>query len=241
MNELRFSLSREDVVFMELKNFHLRRVNAIVSGEAPLRKREGGILVLHLVPETSIFSQKLLDGQILKEHGKSIRTLGSHASYSRFNVDGFLHHSGETEINAYCQLFRDGRLESVTSNIGYRINQSENSRFALRCSLLEKGVFAVVDDYLKFCRALDIPHPVWLFSALVECQGFGIQTNRMFHEFSMNTVDRSPAIIPEIRITSFDVDSKKILRPWCDTLWQASGLEKSANYDQDGNWNEPRY
>ena len=224
---------------MELKNLHLQRVNAIVSGEEPLRKRDGGILVLHLFPESSAFSRKLLDGRVLKEYGTSIRPLGGRGGYTRFNVDGFLHHNGETEINAYSQLFRDGRLESVTSGVGYRINHVEDSRVAMRCSLLEKGVFDLVGEYLSFCKAIETPLPIWLFSALVECNGFGIISHQMFQEFSVQTVDRSPAIIPEITITSFDLD-RKMLRPWCDTLWQTSGMEKSLNFDQDGNWKEPR-
>ena len=124
--------------------------------------------------------------------------------------------------------------------LAYPINQSPKSQFAFRCSLLESAVFDLVDNYVRFCKETDVPQPIWLFSALVECQGFRFMTNRRFHDFSEKSVDRSPAFIPAIEITSFDSDSKKLLQPWCDTLWQTSGLEKSLNYDQEGNWQAPR-
>jgi len=61
-----------------------------------------------------------------------------------------------------------------------------------------------------------------------------------FRDLSKHAVDRSPATLPELQITQFDTDVKQLLRPWCDTLWQASGLERSFNFDKEGNWQEPR-
>lgn len=241
MEESQSGLSREEIIFRRMKDFHLQRVNAVANGDVPLDNRDGGILVLHLISESSVFSRRSLDAGTLKEHGTRIRPLGDRGGNTRFNVDGFLNHSGYQEVRAYSQLFRNGRLESVMSDVGYPVNQQmENSLYTIRCSLTERAVFEVVHDYLRFCQAVDFEPPVWLFSALVECKGFRMMTDRRFRDLSEKAVDRSPAVLPELEITNFDTDSQQILHPWCDALWQASGLERSLNYDQDGNWRERR-
>ena len=53
--------------------------------------------------------------------------------------------------------------------------------------------------------------------------------------------DRLPAaFFPEVEIGSLDEEPVKLLRPWCDTLWQACGMERSFNFDQEGKWRERR-
>ena len=235
------ALSKEEIVFQRMQDFHCQRVSAVVAGDVPLEKREGGILVLHLIPESTVLTRSLLDSTSLKEHGGRIRPLGELGGQSRFNVDGFLNFVGDQKVRAYSQFFRDGRLESVMSDVGYAVNHHvENPPLAIRSSLCERAVFDVIHDYLKVCKVIGIKPPIWMFSALVECEGFRMMTDRMFRDVSDKAVDRSPAILPELKITSVDAEPQQLLRPWCDTLWQASGLERSFNYDQDGNWHEQR-
>lgn len=239
MDQQQFSLPREEIIFQRMKNFHLQRVSAVASGDVPLQQRDGGILVLHLIPESCVFSHGSMDGAALKEHGCRIRPLGNHGGNIRFNVDGFLNQSGYQEVLAYSQLFRDGRLESAMSDVGYPVNQHvENSPHAIRHGLVEHSVFGVVGDYLQFCKAVEFEPSVWLFSALVDCQGFRMATGR-FRDLS-GSVDRSPAILPEFEIADFETAPQHLLHPWCDYLWQATGLERSLNYDDEGNWHEPR-
>lgn len=240
MDEQQVGLPREEIIFQRMMDFHLQRVSALVSHDVPLQSRDGGILILHLIPESCIFSRGLLDGKTLKEQGKRVPPLGDHGGTTRFNVDGFLNYSGHPEVSAYSQLFRDGRFESVMSDVGYPVNrQVEKTPYAIRSGLIERAVFKVVENYLRFCNDFDFEPPVWLFSALVECKGFRMVTGA-FRDVSEKAVDRCPAVLPELEIANFDAEPEQLLRPWCDALWQASGLERSFNYDQDGNWHEPR-
>lgn len=240
MEETAFTLSREEIIFQRMKDFHRQRVGTVANGETPLDKQAGGILVLHVIPESCVVSRKVLDVLTLREQGTRIRPLGKRSGDTRFNVDGFLNQSGCQQVRAYSQLFRDGRLEAVMSDVGYRVNHhAEESPHAIRCSVLEQAAFDVVGDYLKFCHATEFNPPLWLFSALLGCTGFRVVTG-VFEDLSDEAVDRSPAFLPELEITGFDIDVQLLLRPWCDTLWQASGLERSCNYDKDGNWHKPR-
>lgn len=241
MNEQLFGMPREEVIFQRMKDFHLQRVSAVEKADSPLQQRAGGILVLHLIPECCVFSQSKLDGDILKEQGTRIRPLGDRGGNTRFNVDGFLNYSGYEEVRAYSHLFRDGRLEAVMSDVGYPVDRhTEKSPYAIRCGLIERSIFDVVHAYLRFCQEIEIVPPVWLFSALVECEGFRVMTDRRFHDLSDQAVDRSPAVLPELKIKELNNDPQQLLHPWCDWLWQAGGIEQSFNYDKEGNWHEPR-
>ena len=241
MDEQLLGLPREEIVFQRMRDFHLQRVSNVENADAPLQQREGGILVLHLIPESCIFSRTSLDGGTLKEQGTRIRPLGDRGGNTRFNVDGFLNYSGYEKVRAYSQLFRDGRLEAVMSDVGYPVDrQAEKSPYAIRCGLTERSVFEVVHDYLKFCEVVKFEPPVWLFSALVDCKGFRMMTDRRFGDLSEKAVDRSPAVLPELAITNFDFEPQQLLQPWCDLFWQSSGIERSYNYDQEGNWHAPR-
>lgn len=240
MDEQLLGLPREEIVFLRKKDFHIQRVSTVENADVPLQQREGGILVLHLIPESCILSRQSFDSSTLKEHGTRIRPLGDSGGYTRFNVDGFLNYSGNQEVRAYSQLFRDGRLECVMSDVGYPVNhQVENSPYAIRHGLIERAVFESVSDYRNFCKSVAIKPPVLLLSALVACKGYRMATGR-FRDLSEEAVDRSPAFLPELLIDDFDTSVEQQLRPWCDTFWQASGLERSFNYDQEGNWQEPR-
>lgn len=239
MDEVEFGMSRDEIAFMRMKEFHRQRVNAVETNDVPLTERDGGILVVHFIPEGCLLSKNVFDGSILKEYGTRLRPLGDRGGNTRFNVDGFLNCSGAQNVMAYSQLLRDGRVESVMSDVSYSLNRNaENGPYAIRHGLIERAVFDLFSDYQRFCKAVKCESPLWLFSALVECKGHRMQAGR-FRDFAGTGIDRSPAILPELKISTCDGEPQKVLRPWCDLLWQAAGVERSFNFDQEGNWREP--
>jgi hypothetical protein len=229
-------LSRDELIFHRMVTFHRERVEAIQRGSSPLVKHQGGTLVVHLIPHRCAGSRHQFEWARLKEHGKPIRPLGERGGYSRFNVDGYLHYNREREITAYSQVFRDGRLEATMTDIGYQ----QNGAWVVRDTICESGVFALVSAYLIFCKGIELEPPLTLFSALVGCNGFRFAINPRWVDLSEYAVDRSPAYLPEIEIPSLDVEPQPFLRLWCDTFWQAGGVEKSYSYDEEGKWHERR-
>jgi hypothetical protein len=234
-----FGLPIEEFVYQQMREFHFNRLDLIANGNAPLDNREGGVIVVHLIPESSVLEHRSIDANILATRGSRIRPLGDGGGNTRFNVDGFLNRSGYRGVRAYSQLFRNGRVEAVMSGVGYRVRpEAEKSPYVIRCSLTERAVLEVVHDYLELCEEIHFEPPIWLFSALVECKGFRMMTDKAFQDLSKEEVDRSPAVLPEFRITNLRSGVQELLHQWCDTLWQASGLQRSLNFDHDGNWHE---
>jgi hypothetical protein len=233
-------LSEDEVAYHRMAEFHRQRVDAVASGLSPLGKREDGILVVHLIPRWCVLGRDRLDGTKLKDHGRTVPPLGCQGGgYTRFNVDGLLNYDGHQGVRAYSQLYRDGRLEAAMSNVSFPVDRHQKD--AVRClrdSACEQAAFHLVGAYLGYCQAVGLSPPIQMFSALVGCEGVRIKTDLTFGDLSEHGIDRSAAFLPDIEIPALDAEPRKLLRPWCDTLWQSCGLERSSSFDEDGNWRE---
>ena len=234
-------LSEEELVFYRMVTFHRERVEAVAANTKTLSKLQKGILIIHLIPQQCVIGRSRFESTKLKEHGIRVCPLGERGSNSRFNVDGLRNSGGRDEVRAYSQIYRDGRVEAVMSDAAYpHDRQQEQSGFVLRDIICEKGAIDLVRSYLVFCKAMEIAAPIWMFSALLDCEGVGFLTDRNCRDVSEHSIDRSPAFIPELEITALDTKVDSLLQPWCDSLWQTSGLERSWSYDEQANWHERR-
>ncbi len=125
-------------------------------------------------------------------------------------------------------------MSDATYHLG---DQGQRKMFVIRDSICEAAVFKTTSAFLKVAESLGLERPVWLFSALVGCKGVSICTNWGFRDLSKYSVDRDPCFLPELEITPGDMPIENILQPWCDTMWQSFGEERSRNY-KDGEWRE---
>lgn len=234
-------LSQDEVLFHHMETFHRQRVEAIVAGQSPIGKRDDGVLIVHLLSKTCFASRIRLDTAKLKEIGSQIPSLGEGGSYFRFNTDGFLHYDEYKRVRSYSLLFRSGHLEGVMTEVKHQLGRDqENSLFVLRDSICEKAVLNTVKVFLNATEPLGLEYPIWMFSALIGCEGAYICTNWSCHDLSKHSVDRPVCFLPELEIASNNEQLDKLLKPWCDTLWQACGMERSFNFDNDGNWRDRR-
>ena len=51
--------------------------------------------------------------------------------------------------------------------------------------------------------------------------------------------DRATIVIPDV-LLSAGVPAEQSLRPMFDLIWQAAGLRRSYNYDDQGHWAPPQ-
>lgn len=235
-------LSHDEIALHRMSCFHRESVGSVVNGSSLLTKSVNGVLVIHLIPQNSVMNQTRIEAAQLEKYGNRIPLIGGYTAQSRFNVDGYLNHSSRADnVRAYTQVFRDGRLEAVGTNISYPVDErNENSPLALRDGFLEHQVFEIIKCYFSFCNSLNIEQPIWMYSALIDCEGIGICNDRAFRELSEFSIDRSPAYLPEIKLDPSDCNSIKGIQLWCDYLWQSVGFERSFSFDNDGNWRERR-
>ena len=240
-------LTEEEILFHRMETFHRQRVEMIANGYSPLGKMKDGVLVIHLIPQSSVMTRLRFEATKLIQAGNALSVFAENGRYrtSRFNVDGLLLLESEREPQSWTQIFRSGAVEAASSAITFSTADpylrkpdvpTPNPQY-LRDDACEKAVFQLVGDYCKFCNTVGIVPPVTMFSALIGCQGVQFHSQRGY-SLSLRSVDRSPAFLPEIEIERFDFDPMSQLRPWCDTLFQAIGFEKSPNFDENGKWHE---
>jgi hypothetical protein len=238
-------LSEEEILFQRMESFHQLRVEAISAGQSPLGKRDDGYLVVHMIPRSCVQKRNRFEGANLKEHASKLSAFSdeSYPVTASFNIDGLIYLYREQQPRSYSQLFRDGRLEAVMSDITFPVNsrgispERESPRY-LHDPRCEQAVFKLVKEYLLVCQGIGIHPSITIFSALVGCKGVRFYS-RWGHN-SLPGIDRSPAYLPEIVVDELDADPVKLMRPWCDILAQSMGLEKSANFDEAGIWKKQR-
>lgn len=146
-------LSRQEMVFQRMEQFHRQRIEQLAKDRGESTKQDAGTLVLHMISQESVERRIRLTAAELKSHGRGIRPLGeNHCGHERFNADGF-RHEGST---AYSQLFRDGRLEAIMRNV--TIN--DNGANAIRIGACEQALLKIVSAYLTFCKNVELKAPV---------------------------------------------------------------------------------
>jgi hypothetical protein len=219
-----------------LRTLHRERVQAIHKGESHVKLKDPACLVVHLIPEGIVHAPKEFSAAQLKQTSQTIRLLGDRGGYSygdnRFNADGFLLVDGREGVRSYSQLYRTGMYEGVMAEAVFT---HQGRAKIVRENWCEEALLAALGGYLPFAKALGLEPPFWMFAALVGCEGARIWLNRSWEELCQHTIDRQIVGLPETRIDTFDTDPVQHLRPMIDVLWNAAGLERSFNYDDQGN------
>jgi len=233
--DLTCTLTHAERVLLRMRSLHRERVEAIHKDESHVRLNDPSRLIVHLIPEEALRAPKSLSAADLKRAAQSIRPLGERnggSSDSRFNADGFLVYNGRDAVRYYSQLYRSGMYEGVMAEAVFE--HEERARI-LRENWCEEALLGAMGGYLAFAKALALEPPFWMFAALVGCEGARICLDRRWGDLAKDAIDRSIVWLPEVQIDAIDTDPDKHLRPTLDVLWNAAGLERSFNYDDQGN------
>jgi hypothetical protein len=228
-------MTEAERVCHRIRSFHKERVEAIQKDQSNIRLSDSARLIVHLMPEGAMRAPKSLSAADLKKAAQPIRPLGNGngSAYrdSRFNADGFLLFSGQDAVRYYVQLYRNGVYEGVMAEAVF---QPQNQPKILRDNWCEEALLGAMAGYQPFAKALGLEPPFWMFAALAGCEGARFWFSRSWEQFSPHAIDRPVVWLPETRIDAFDTDPAKHLRPMLDVLWNAAGMERSLNYDEQG-------
>ncbi|MDB4777822.1 hypothetical protein OAG68_00025 [bacterium] len=230
-------LNEQDAFFCRMQKQHTKRVEEIKKGNSPLSYTNEGILVVHLFPHECQLGRSVFSGAQLKAAGAKLPPLGRNSQgNSKFNVDGLLNFESWNEISTYSQIYRDGHVEGVATRIAWEncrdVNEGETPPKYLRETTCEEAMLGLVPASLDYFEAMDFEPNVWCFSSVIDCKDARVGARTHWHDEARNVIDRTPAHLPEFIIESKDCAEK--LRGWCDSLWQAGGLEASPNFNENG-------
>ena len=141
---------------------------------------------------------------------------------------------------SYLQLFREGALESATAGLFVERPQHGKSFPSLSFA---NYLFELVNRTRRLMAALGISPPASLFVTLIGAKGFtlGISANLSFIQgIQAQQFDRDLLLLRDVVVTDWGVPVETLLKPLLDELWQAAGLPRCFDYDNDANWTPAR-
>lgn len=235
VGELRSAFLASESQTEKIKSFRNGRLADIVANETPARLTpEPDRAVLHLVPLNNFLSRSVLNLIEIDRVALELSLFGRSVRDYRHNLDGFLLVDMEDDStgdhDAYCQIFRDGCIESVVC----KISHSNKTGHFLPSMQFEGIVLRSVASYLKFYKSLGISPPFVISLSILGCRGVEFATEQL-QMLSRNTAfDRDPIILPEVAVPDFETGVDEALKPVFDSLWNCGGYAKCMHYDESG-------
>jgi hypothetical protein len=242
--EIRSAFLLSEALPEKIKRFRDERLARIIVGETPVPIPTGGKLVLHMLPISSFTTDFKIDMGTFRGNTGGLPLMDSSALNYRYNLDGFLTYnlfSKENRSRSYCQLFRDGKIESVCTDF---INEHEGRRYIASVSY-EKDIIEVIPQYILGLKKFGISSPILIIISLLGVSGTYLFVDTWSFHTKPAPIDRDTLLLPDILIEDYSAitDTQAVareLRPVFDTVWNACGFERSLNYDEEGKWRPMR-
>ncbi len=242
VQEIRNAFLSTDSQAERIQNFLKDRLAKIMAKETPVSLAAENRLVLHILPLNSFLNNQRVQMHSYGNLTLDFRPLAVSSWDSRYNLDGMVTYNSDYEnrkLNiGYCQLFFNGVVESVYSNI-LKTREGRTPKIGepafIASIAYERNIVYAIENYFKGYKALNIDSPAIVSMALLGCKGAYMWTD--FLALDSHPIERDVAILPEVHFESFDEDIPTVMRPIFDAVWNACGHPRSFNYTQDGIWN----
>jgi hypothetical protein len=228
-----------DELIKQARQIRDERLKVIVGREGPAASLSSERLIcIHVVPASAVSGGSLMAINELNTESTYLPPFGTTGYNTDFNGDGLLRiaagRDGRTE--SYLQVFRDGILESVNSQMLIGRGRPDGLPGPAFCTVL--GM--LLDNVIKFMQAVKISPPVCIFLTFT-----GLKDTALLVEadggYVVRRFDRDSIKLPEVVLEDFGAspDPKRLLRQPLDVLWQHAGLDGCPYFLSDGTWNRP--
>lgn len=247
VSELRVSFLKTSSLIDNIKGFVNQRIFDVRAGDTPLPIiNRDCFLSIHIIPMSSFTTEhKLNNENILNlSNGKynEFKPFSSSGYSHRINLEGVIVYatdrSNENIVRSYSQLYRDGRIESVESSVLGRIKGNQSDKRDIPMGWLEKEVMEYTVNSIKLLSELSFKPPFYVYLTLFGVKGLYVlipdglwYLDKDGHQIVVNDLRLPPVIIDNI---DFNIYEK--FRPIFDIIWNASGFDRSFNFDKDGNY-----
>lgn len=232
--EIRAMFVRTESQGQRVRDFRTDRLGALMSGRAPERLVPGALQVLHLIPTQAALGLMNVD-PVPYMNRQVLPVLGAGGGNPRINIDGALvvRNIGAGGTHGYSQFFRNGYFETVHVEAWGGPEQ----RTALGSIHYEQNIIQLVDRFRAELLRLDYSTEVTAMWSLLGADRTELGIDRWHFNLddTMGRFDRPTLVVPDVLLRSED-SPERALRPLFDQIWQAAGLLRSYNYDDQGNW-----
>ena len=162
-----------------------------------------------------------------------IKAIGVESSH---NYDGFLTYTTDISgmARSYVQLYKKGIMEAVEGSMLKPIV----SRLEIPSIAYEEEIMRSLPIYIQVLRKLEINPPLSFFLSFVKIKGYTMKLKNSILGATPTAIEEDELKLSEIFIEDHSqLDNISItLKPWFDEVWNACGMFKSFNYDEENNW-----
>lgn len=218
-----------------LKEFRAERVGMVIAGEVPVRMEECGRAMLHIVPQGAFGTRANLDLKAIRQGRDFLWPInGGNSGSTRYNFDGLLRYTaGDEYAQSYVQLFHNGIIEAVNSSL----LKKRSDKFIITSRTFEEEVRKFVSNALPLLQEHRVEPPLHIMLSLLRVKGYRMALNESDHRESY-PIDRDELLVPAVVLASSENDVDQAMLPAFNRIWNASGVDSSPNYDENGNWKE---
>lgn len=234
--ELRVAFTLSEALTERIRKFRENRISSILANETPVLFYEGAKIVLHLIPIISFTPGQAYDIHKIASDPSKMRPIGCSGWNHRYNFDGFLTYCVDSKGKSYSyvQFFRNGIIEAVE---GQLLKPWGDKEKLIPSEAYESELIKSLTEYLSVLKMLEVEPPVFIFLTMLGVKGYSMAVDTMkYRVYRTHSIDRDILLLPEVAVESYDVNSKDILRPCFDSIWNACGFPRSLNYNEKGEW-----
>jgi hypothetical protein len=218
--------------------FRNERIKELENNRTPIKFLENAKIVLHIIPEESTKIDKFYNIEIITRSPSRLEPIKAMGIESSHTFEGFLTYTEDLSgvARSYVHLYKSGILEAVEGSILKPIVE----RYEIPSVDFEKEIIEAFPSYIQVLKALDVKTPITLFLTLVGVKGYNLKLNKEILGANPTPIEEDILKLEEIFVEDYDdfIIIPRLLQPWFDEIWQACGLFKSFNYDEEGNWGQ---
>jgi hypothetical protein len=242
--EIRSAFLLSEAIPEKIKRFRDDRIGKIIAGETPVPMSSSRSMILHILPIGSFSRETTVDFEECRIGNIQLEPLAGGGWRFRFNMDGFFTFSGQSatdKSNSYCQLFRNGAIESAFSKV---IREDSSGSF-LKAAFFEEIIVKATVSYMKVLKKLGIEAPIVITLSFVNFKGVQLERDFMSETGEIYSLNKNVFLFSDILIEDYESaknqnSAAKALRPIFDMVWNAFGLPCSTSFNDQEDW-RPRY
>lgn len=244
-DQIRNAFDRTATLTEQSRRFISSRRQLIADGQTPVPLMNGAQLALHLVPIAGQAGRKQVD---LREiHSRTfVNFLGQDwGSGSRtFNLDGLVIHPGGVDPEGcygYVHIFRNGAIEGVELGGAIREIRPGVSKSIVWSLQMSNFFYGSIKKFLSGVKGWGYSGPALLSASILNAKGYELGVDDAYFQYRRATADRQNLVPSEVWIEDLEVvDIDSTIRPILDTLWQAFGVERCVDFDDETGKFSPR-
>jgi len=234
VGEIRSVFLASETLPEKIKRFREQRLAEITADQIPVQLLLKRRFVLHIIPITA-FLHGGNRPEIVFSADAKIR-IGKAVSEGNFrnNIDGYIGDSGSRngKCESYFQIFRNGIIENVSCS---QLTPKDASNH-IPSVAFEERIMEKVTKYFELMKYLNIETPILIMISLLAVKGVKMGLSSIYSLDSGECIDRDSIILPDILLEDYAIKTETVLKTAFDSIWQACGLDRSLNYDEQGNW-----